>query len=131
MTRAAQILAGLMAAFTGFIALQYLVSPLTVSAINGFNPETTFGTTNTRTLAAPMLMVAGMAAAGAWRQQWILLLPAALYFLFTVIIRIFGLIADGYDISTLRGLILAAVLFGVAEFALQVFRRAERRAAIA
>lgn len=129
MTRAAQILSGLMAVFVAFLAFQYLLRPVAISEINGFNPDTTFGVTNMRTLAAPMLMIAGLSAAAAIRQNWILLLPAALYFLLTAVIRVFGLIADGYDTSTLRGLVLAVVLFAVAEFALQVFRRAERRQA--
>lgn len=131
MTRAAQILAGLLALFVGFIAVQYLFRPMTVAPLNGFNPETTFGVSNVRTLAAPMIMIAFMSAVGALRQNWVFLLPAAIYFLATALIRVFGLIADGYDVSTIRGLVLAVVLFGVAEFALQVFRRAERQKAVA
>lgn len=131
MTRAAQILAGLLALFVGFIAVQYLFRPHALIGVNGFNVDTTFGITNMRTLAAPLIMIAFMSAIGALRQNWVFLLPAALYFLATALIRLFGLVLDGFDTGTIRGLILAVVLFGVAEFALQVFRRAERREATA
>ena len=129
MTRAAQILAGLLALFVAGFGLLYALNPLGASAANGLAPDTVFGMTNMRTLAAPMLMIALMTAIGAVRQSWEFLLPAALYFLFTALLRVLGLVADGFDTSTLRGLVLALVLFAVAEFALQIFRRPERRPA--
>lgn len=129
MLRAAQILSGLMAAFVAAIAVTYIVNPTATAEVNGLNPVNDFGMTNMRTLAAPMLMVALTAALGAVKKNWMFLLPAALYFLFTAIIRVIGIFADGADPSTIRGLIVAAVFFGIAEFALQIFRRSERQSA--
>ena len=54
-----------------------------------------------------------------------------LYFLLVMVIRVIGLALDGYDPSTIRGLVLAGVLFAIAEFGLQVFRRASRKLAAA
>lgn len=127
MTKAAQSLAGLMALFVAAIAVFYLFNPSAAAQANGFNPATDFGVTNTRTLAASMLMVSVTAMIGALRRDWVFLVPAALYFLFTALIRVFGLVMEGADPGTLRGLVLAVVLFAVAEFALQVFRRGDAR----
>jgi len=127
MLRAAQILSGLIAVFVGGVAIFYLVNPAGAGTANGMNPETVFGITNMRTLAAPLLMMSLMAAIGTVKQNWVFLLPSALYFIFTAIIRIFGIFLDGADPSTTRGLVLAIVLFVVAEVALQIFRKAERQ----
>ena len=129
MFRAAQILAGLMAVFLIFLGGLYAFNPDAASSANQLNPETLFGKTNIRVMAAPMLMMGILAAIGAVRADWKLVLPAALYFLLVIIIRIIGLVADGFDTGTIRGLVLATVLFVVAEVAVQVFRKSERRQA--
>ena len=46
-----------------------------------------------------------------------------------ILIRIYSLIADGSDPGTIRALVLAAVFFAVSEFAVQVFKKSERRQA--
>ncbi len=129
MTRAAQILSGLLAVILAAIAMTYLFNPSAAADANGLNPVTEFGVTNMRTLAASMLMVSVTAAIGAVRKSWVFLVPAALYFLFTALIRVFGIFADGADPSTIRGLILATFLFAVAEFGVQIFKRSERQSA--
>ena len=129
MIRAAQIAAAAVALASIFFSIGVLFNPVGTGASLGWATDTPFGTTNLRTTAASLLMIAVTAGIGAMRKDWVFLLPAALNFLFTALIRVFGLIADGYDPSTLRGLFIALVFFAVAEFALQVFRRAERHTA--
>ena len=129
MKLAAQILSGLLAAFLAFNAFFYLFNPLAAGAASGLNPTTDFGVTNVRLQAGPLLMLALAAAAGAWKQNWIFLVPSVVTFLLFALIRVFGIFADGADIGTIRGLILAVVLFAVAEFCAIVFRRSERQAA--
>ena len=75
------------------------------------------------------LMLAIAAGIGAWKQNWLFLVPSVATFLFVALIRVFGMFADGVDPGTIRGLVLALVLFAVAEFAAIAFRRSERQAA--
>lgn len=129
MIRVAQILSVLGGLFVAAISVLYLVSPTTAASFNGFSLTDTFSTTNMRTLFAPMAMVALTAVLGGIRKDWKFLLPAALYFLFVGVARIIGLIADGFDVSTVRGLVLAVVFFAIFEVALQLFRRESKKAA--
>ena len=131
MTKVAQILAALMALLLAGLALFYIFNPSGAASANGMAPDTNFGITNMRAQGATMLMLAVISAIGAARQAWEFLAPAALYFLLVMVIRIIGLALDGYDPSTIRGLVLAGVLFAIAEFGLQVFRRASRKLAAA
>ena len=59
-------------------------------------------------------------------QDWKFVLPAALTFLVITIARIISLVLDGSEDGSLRPLIIAIVIFVLAEVALQVFRKAER-----
>lgn len=123
MLKATQILSGLLAAILFGFAGLYLLNPMGVSVLNGLTPTDAYGVTNLRATAAPLAAMGLMAAIGAVKKDPVFLAPAALYFLFTLLIRVFGLIVDGVHSSTVRGLILAAVLFVVAEVGVQVFRR--------
>ncbi len=124
MLRAAQVAAGLIAlVFAGFSIL-YIFSPLGASAANSLDPIGESGMTNMRALAAPLLAMGLMAAIGAVKKNAIFLAPAALYFLFSIVIRVSGLIVDGAGGSTVRGIVVPIVLFAIAEFAMFVFRRA-------
>ncbi|QMU58847.1 MAG: hypothetical protein GKR98_11965 [Boseongicola sp.] len=126
MLKAVQILSGLLAAvLLGFAGL-YILNPLGASSLNGLSPVDTHGVTNLRVLGAPIGALGLMAAIGAVKKDPVFLAPAALYFLFTILIRVFGLIADGAHSSTIRGLVLAAVLFIVAEIAVWVFRKEQK-----
>jgi hypothetical protein len=123
MTYLPRILAGALAlALTGF-ALFYIFDPAGAAAANGMAPETSFGMTNMRANGAGMLMLAVLSAIGAARQKWEFVAPAALYFLLVAVVRVLGLTLDGFDANTIRGLLLAIVLFAVAEVSLQLMRR--------
>lgn len=124
MLKAAQILSGLLALILFGFAGLYLFNPLGTSTLNGLTPSDAYGITNLRATAAPLAAMGLMAAIGAVKKDPVFIAPAALYFLFTILIRLFGLIVDGAHSSTIRGLVLAAVLFVIAEIGVQVFRRA-------
>ena len=126
---AARFLAGLLAIFLVFNAGLYFFNPLAAAGVSGLDPTTDFGVTNIRIQAASTLMMAIAAGIGAWKQNWLFMLPVVATFLFVALIRVFGLVADGADPSTLRGIVLALVLFGLAEFAAIVFRKSEQSAA--
>ena len=129
MKLAAQILSGLLAAFLAFNAVLYVFNPMAAATASGLNPTTDFGVTNVRIQGASMLMLAIAAGIGAWKQNWLFLVPSVATFLFVALIRVFGMFADGVDPGTIRGLVLALVLFAVAEFAAIVLRRSERQVA--
>ena len=123
MLRAAQASSGLATlALFGF-AMLYLFNPMAASGANGLDPVGEYGLTNMRTLAAPLLAMAVMAGIGTVKKSFVFVAPAALYFLFTAVIRVFGLVVDGANSQTLRGLVLALVLFALAEFAIFVFKK--------
>ena len=129
MQRAAQIASGVIALFLAFVSFRYITNPSSIAELTQMNVDSVFGTSNIRAQAATTLSLAILAALGAAKQNWYFLLPVALYFLTLVPIRIYSLIVDGSDSGTIRALILAAVLFVVAEVALNVFRKSERRQA--
>ena len=129
MKLAAQILSGLLAAFLALNALFYVFNPMAAAGASGLNPTTDFGITNVRMQGASMLMLSLATGVGAWKQNWLFLLPSVATFVFVALIRVFGMFADGVDPGTIRGLVLAVVIFAIAEFAAIVFRRSERRAA--
>lgn len=129
MLKVTQILSGLLALILFGFAGLYLFNPMGASALNGLVPSDGYGVTNLRATAAPLAAMGLMAAIGAVKKDPVFLAPAALYFLFTLLIRVFGLIVDGAHSSTIRGLILAAVLFVIAEIGVQVFRRISKSTA--
>ncbi len=124
MTKAAQISAGLLALVLAGFAAFYIFNPTGAAAANGAAPEGAYALTNMRVNGAAMLMLAVVSAIGAARQNWQFLVPAALYFLLVVLVRLLGLALDGVHPATLYGIALAGVLFGIAEFAVQAFRKA-------
>ena len=126
MLRIAQILSGLLALVLFVFAGFYIIIPEGAAAARGFDPVGEYGMTNIRILAAPFLMLAIMTAIGAVKKNYVFLAPAALYFLIAIVLRIVGIVADGADGTTVRVLVPAIVLFAIAEFALQVFKRASR-----
>ena len=97
---AARILAGLLAVFLAFNAGLYLFNPMAAAGASGLNPTTDFGVTNVRMQAASMLMMALAAGLGAWKQNWLFMVPAVATFFFVALIRVFGLVADGADPGT-------------------------------
>lgn len=124
MLKIAQILSGLLAlALFGFASF-YLFNPEAAAAARGFEPIAEYGMTNVRLLAATFVTLGILSAIGAVKKAFVFLAPAALFFLVSIVIRIIGIFVDGADPTTVRVMIPAVVLFAVAEFALQVFKRA-------
>lgn len=130
MTRIAQVLSGLLAAFLAFASLSTIFDPASLARV-GIGSVEDFGITALRTLGAPVLMMSVMSAIALRTQNWRYLVPVAIYALINAVIRIGGLAMDGVHTSTIRGLVLAVVVFLVAEVALQLFRRAEKQASAA
>ena len=123
MMKAAQFSSGLLALLLFGFAGFYLINPESAASARGFDPVGDYGLTNIRVLAASFLMMGIMTAIGAVKKNPIFLAPAAIYFLVSIIIRIIGIFTDGADATTMRVLIPATILFIIAEFGLQVFRR--------
>ena len=129
MLRAAQIAMGLVALFMLFLTVRFVFSPEAVATLLQSSSDGVFGTSNTRAQGATTLMLGILSAIAAVRMSWQFVVPAAVYFLCLIIIRIYSLIVDGYDPGIIRALALATVLFIITEVALQLFRRAERQKA--
>ncbi|MCO7226962.1 hypothetical protein [Pleionea sp. CnH1-48] len=127
MLRFAQILSALFVLIFAASSLTIIFAPDAVNQAAGFNASTDYGFTNLRTLGAPLLSLAIITAIGAIRKQWILLLPASLYFLFNGSARVVSLFAEQYDPVMLRGLVLTFGLFALSQIALHTFRRMERK----
>ena len=79
-----------------------------------------------RTLGAPTLSLAVITAIGAVKTEWLLILPASLYFLFNGSARLISVFVEGYEPIMLRGLILTFTLFVLSQVTLHIFRRAEK-----
>ena len=96
MTRAAQVLCAIFVLVLGGSALNTIFSPMSTGDAVGFNVTTAYGITNLRTLGAPTLSLAIITALGAYRKEWILVLPASLYFLFNGTARLLSVFVEGY-----------------------------------
>lgn len=126
MLKIAQILAGLLAlALFAFSAI-YLFNPAGAASARGFVPDGAYGLTNVRLMGATFVTLGILTAIGAVKREYMLVAPAALFFLVSIVIRIIGIIVDGADATTVRVMVPAVVLFIVAEVALQVFKRAAK-----
>lgn len=125
MIRIAQILSGLFVLVLGSAGLLTIFSPEHINEPSGFNAVTDYGFTNLRTLGAPTLALAITTLIGAVRKDWLLILPASMYFLFNASARIISVFAEGYEPIMLRGMMLTLGLFALSQIALHVFRRAQ------
>ena len=128
MMKTAQILAGLLALALFAFSAVYLFNPAGAASARGFVPEGAYGLTNVRLLGATFVTLGILTALGALKKEYMLVAPAALFFLVSIVIRIVGIIIDGADPTTIRVMVPAVVLFIVAEVALQVFKRADKSA---
>lgn len=126
MIRFAQALALLFVLILGGAGLTTILSPLSINEPSGFNAVTDYAITNLRTLGAPTLALAVITAIGAIRKEWLLLLPASMYFLFNGSARLISVFAEGYDPIMLRGLMLTFTLFALSQIALHIIRRADK-----
>lgn len=127
-TLIAQILAGLVAVFLGFLAIRYTFTPDALSNLNQLTPENAFGKSNIRAMGAPMLMLAILTGLGAVTKNFYLLIAAPVYFLSVIFTRIVSIAVDGSDPGITRSLILAVVLFVITEVAAQLIKRAPKDA---
>lgn len=128
MIRIAQFLTALFVLVLGSAALTTMLFPVHINEPSGFNAVTDYGFTNLRTLGAPTLSLAIIAALGAIRRDWLLVLPASLYFLFNATARVISIFAEGYQPIMLRGLILTFTLFVLSQVAIHIFRKARASA---
>ena len=124
MSRLAQILSGLFVLVLGGAALTSMFSPLSILEPSGWEIATNYGITNLRTLGAPTLSLAVITAIGAIRKEWLLILPAAMYFFFNFSARFISIFAEGFEPVMLRGLIITTVLVILSQVALHIFRTA-------
>lgn len=124
MTKFAQILSGIFVLVLGSAALVTMLFPAIINEPSGFNAMTNYGFTNLRTLGAPTLSLAIITAIGAYRKEWLLLLPASMYFGFNFFARALSTIIEGYEPVMLFGLIMTLTLFVLSQIALHTFRKA-------
>ena len=125
MTRLAQLFSALFVFVLGSAALTSIFSPLTILEPSGFDIVSDYGITNLRTLGAPTLSLAIITAIGAIRKEWLLILPASMYFLFNFSARLISVFVEQFDPIMTRGLIFTIMLFLLSQVALHIFRRAE------
>ena len=107
----------------GGAGLTIMLFPAAANEPAGFNVVTDYGLTNVRTLGAPTLALAITTAIGALRKEWLLVLPATLYFLFNATARVISVIVEGYSPVMLFGLLFTSALFAAAAFAVRTFRQ--------
>lgn len=127
-TLIAQILAGLVALFLGFLAIRYTFTPDALSNLNQLSADSAFGKSNIRAMGAPMLMLALLTGLGALKKNFYMLIAAPVYFLSIIFTRIVSIVADGSDPGITRSLILAVVLFVISEVAAQLIKRDTKEA---
>ena len=125
MTQIAQAFSWLFVVVLGTAGLTMMLFPALLAEPAGFTAATDYGVTNLRTLGAPTLALAIITAIGAVRKDWLLILPAALYFLLNASARVISVVVEGYDPVMLQGLIFTSTLFVLAVFVLHRFKNGE------
>lgn len=127
MTNAAQIICILLALFLGAVGLGFIFFPdVMAGRFGGSLPTNATEYAATRATGAGQAMLALMLVFAARTRKWTFVLPAAMTFLFIIVSRLLSLALDGAGDGTTRPLIIAIVIFVLAEVALQIFRKAER-----
>ena len=129
MIRFAQSLSVLFVFVLGVAGVTAMLFPSAINETAGFNAVTDYGFTNLRTLGAPTLSLAIITAIGAYRREWLLLLPASMYFFLNGSARVISLFVEQYDPVMLRGLVLTFGLFALSQIALHILRLAENKQA--
>ncbi|WP_020412878.1 hypothetical protein [Microbulbifer variabilis] len=125
MIRFAQIISTIFVFIFTSAAIACIFFPGSISEASGFNAVSDYGLTNVRTLGAPLLMLAVVTAIGTFRRDWIILVPASLYFLFNGLTRVLSLLQEQYDPIMIRGLILTFVLFSLSLVVIYIFRKSK------
>ncbi|WHI46978.1 hypothetical protein ACJJIW_18485 [Microbulbifer sp. JMSA004] len=123
MIRFSQFLSGIFVLVLGSAGLVTMLFPEIINGPAGFDATTNYGFTNLRTLGAPTLSLAIITAIGAFRKEWLLILPASMYFLFNGSSRVISVLVEGYEPVMLTGLIVTFTLFILSQVAVYNFRR--------
>jgi len=123
MERAAQVIAALFVLVLGAASISNMFNPAAVAETAGFNPTSNYGLTNMRTLGAPTLSLAIFTAIGIYRKEWLLIVPASMYFGFNLSARLISVVAEGFEPVMTRGLMLTSTLFILSLVAVYLFRR--------
>ncbi|AWF81602.1 hypothetical protein BTJ40_12625 [Microbulbifer sp. A4B17] len=123
MIRFSQFLSGIFVLVLGLAGLVTMLFPEIINGLAGFDATTNYGFTNLRTLGAPTLSLAIITAIGAFRKEWLLILPASVYFLFNGSSRVISVLVEGYEPVMLTGLIVTFTLFILSQVAVYNFRR--------
>lgn len=131
MIRFAQLLSATFVLILGGAGITTMFSPMSINEAADFIAISDYGITNLRTLGAPTLALALITAIGLIRKDWLLILPASMYFLFNGSARVISLFAEQYDPIMIRGLILTFGLFILSQIALHIFRKAQNSVRIA
>ena len=124
-THIAQFLSAIFVLILGGAGITSLVSPTAILGSAGLQASSDYGITTLRTLGAPTLALAITTIIGAVRKEWLLILPASLYFFLNGSARVISLIAEQYDPIMIRGLVLTGTLFVLSQVAIYLFRRGE------
>lgn len=124
MIRFAQFLSAVFVLVLGGAGLTTMFSPMSINEASGFVAVSDYGITNLRTLGAPTLALAIITGIGLIRRDWLLILPASMYFFFNGSARVVSLFSEQYDPIMIRGLILTFGLFLLSQIALHIFRKA-------
>ncbi|WP_310620924.1 hypothetical protein [Flexibacterium corallicola] len=122
MIRVSQILSGLFVLILGGAGITTMLFPELVNEPTGFNATTAYGLTNVRTLGAPTLALAVIALLGLVRRDWMLILPASLYFFLNFSARVISVFNEGYDPVMVKGLVITGTLFVLSQIAVHTFR---------
>ena len=120
----AQVLSGIFVLILGIAGITTMLFPEVIAGPSGFNPVDNYGLTNVRTLGAPTLALAVAAVIGIIRKEWILILPASMYFFFNGLARVISTGVEGYEPVMLTGLIVTFCLFALSQVAIYLFRKA-------
>lgn len=123
MMKIAQILSGVLALALLAFGSIYLFTPENAVSARGFEPIGDYGLTIVRQMAASFITLGILTTIGAVKRNFLFLVPTALFFLVSLVICIIGIVVDGADATTVRVMVPAVILFVVAEFAVQVFKR--------
>ncbi|NTS76307.1 hypothetical protein HR060_05440 [Catenovulum sp. SM1970] len=123
MIRFAQLLSGVFVLVLGSAGLVTMFAPEVINQPSGFNAISNYGFTNLRTLGAPTLSLAIITLIGAIRKDWLLILPASMYFFLNGSARVISTVIEGYEPIMLTGLIFTFGLFTLSQIALHIFRR--------
>jgi len=124
MLRVAQAIAALFVLALGAASISNMFNPAAVAETAGFNPISNYGLTNMRTLGAPTLSLAIFTAIGIYRKEWLLIVPAAMYFGFNLSARLISVAVEGFEPVMTRGLLLTSTLFVLALVSIYLFRQA-------